>query len=240
MAPLLFQAFQTVPHLAQISFIGMEGLFFSYYTDHEQPLAMYSNSSSPSSSRRDVSNTTLYYIQPVNRESGEVYGKPIISNNLSINPSWFYEAVNHSYGYASMGTQLSNGLDLLFLSSARITRKGVISLGFSATAITDFVTRIISNKGTSLYLATKDGKVFVEGIQHTRLVISNDTVSFQSVNANGDLISNEGTVSCKDEAVASSLNIRDDEYLIRCNTIDIMGIESVRFYICTYSLNHTT
>jgi hypothetical protein len=72
----------------------------------------------------------------------------------------------------------------------------------------------------------------VEGIQHIRLVISNDSVSFQSGNANGDVIKNyEGTVSCKDEASASSLNIQNTQYLIRCSPIDILGIESVSFSI---------
>ncbi|XP_061338438.1 histidine kinase CKI1-like [Gastrolobium bilobum] len=226
-APFLFEAFKTVPHLAQISYIGMEGLFFSYYIDHDKALAMYSNSSSSSSLNSGASNKTLYYIQPVNHETGEVFGEAIISNP-SISASWIREAVNISHGFTSLGTKWSNGHDLLFLSSASITRTGVISLGFSATAITDFVTRIISHQGTTSYLATKDGKVLhVEGFQHTHLVISNDAVSFQSVNVNGDLTGNEGNVSCKDKAVASNLNIRDSEYLIHCYPIDIMGIESV-------------
>jgi hypothetical protein len=59
----------------------------------------------------------------------------------------------------------------------------VISLGFSAKAITDSVT-CVNRLGTSMYLAPKDGKILVEGIQHICLVISNDSVSFQSVNAN--------------------------------------------------------
>ncbi|XP_027367923.1 histidine kinase CKI1-like [Abrus precatorius] len=225
-APLLYQAFETIPYLAQISYIGMEGLFFSYYTDHDQALAMYTNSSS-SFSCWGASNKSMYYIQPVNRETGEVYGeaKAIVSNPF-INATWIEETVNVSSGFASLGTKWSNGRDLLFLSSARITRTGVISLGFSAKAITDFVNRI-DQQGIRSYLATKDGKVVVEGIQHIRLVLSNDTVSIQSVNANGDRTSNEGTVSCKDEAVASSLNIQDTQYLIHCYTIDIMGIESV-------------
>ena len=234
-APLLFQAFETVPHLDQISYIGMDGLFFSYYSDNDQALAMYSNSSSSSSTSGGASNTTLYYIQRVNRDTGEVYGEAITSSP-SINTSWIQEAVNVSYGYASLGTKWSNDHGPLFLSSARVTRTGVVSLGFSATAITDFVTRI-GPQGTSLYLATKDGKIIVEGIQHTRLVISNDTVSLQSVDENGNPTSNEGTVSCKDGAVGSSLNIQDTEYLIHCHPIDIMGIESVRFYIGTYSLS---
>lgn len=211
----------------------MEGFFFSYYTDHDQALAMYSNSSS---SNWGASNKTIYYIQPINRDTGELYGEAIISKP-SINTSWVGEAVNNSYGHASFGTNWGNGHDILFISSARITIKGVISLGFSATTIIDFFTSI-GPHGASLYLATKDGQVLVEGIKHTRMVISNDTVSFHSVNANGDQRNHVGTVSCKDGVVASILNIQDTKYLIHCSSIDVMGIESVRFfYLFTYSLN---
>nr|XP_027188993.1 histidine kinase CKI1-like [Cicer arietinum] len=223
-APLLFQAFVTVPHLTQISYIGMEGFFFSYSSDHNQTLAMYSNSSSMSSNGI-ASNKTLYYIQPVNNETGEVFGEAIISNS-SINTSWIKRAANLSDGFVSLGTKWNNGSDILFLSYARVTKVGVISLGLSAKAITDFVTRV-DRLGTSSYLATKDGKILVEGIQHINLIISNDSVNLQSVNANGDFIKNEGTVSCKDEAIATSLNIQDIKYLIQCYPIDIMGIESV-------------
>ncbi|KAK7337515.1 hypothetical protein VNO77_18094 [Canavalia gladiata] len=212
-APLLFQAFETVPHLAQVSYKGMEGLFFSYYTDNDQTLAMYSNS---------TSKANIYYIQPVNRDTGELYGEAIVYEPC-INASWFDK---NSYGNVSLGTKWNNDHDLLFITSATITgTDGVISLGFPATTITDFFTRV----GASLYLATKDGKVLAEGIKDARVIISNDTVLFQPVNANGDQTSYDGTVSCKigEEDSASVLTILDTDYLSRCSTIDIMGIESV-------------
>jgi hypothetical protein len=201
----------------------MEGLFFSYCSDRDQALAMFSNSSS---------NKPLYYVQHVNNETGEVFGEAVISNS-SIDTSWIKEVANLSNEFASLGTKWSNGHDLLFLNSARINRTGVISLGFTAKSLTDYVTSV-DRLGTSSYLATKDGQILVEGIQHIRFVVFNDSVSFQSVNANGDVIKNDGTVSCKNEAIASNLNIQDNKYLIHCYLIDIMGIESVSFYILLY------
>ncbi|KAK7278184.1 hypothetical protein RJT34_23209 [Clitoria ternatea] len=225
-APLLFQAFETVPYLDQISYIGMEGLFFSYYTDHDQPLAMYSNSSS-SLSTWGASNKTLNYIQPVNNETGEVYGEAIsVTSKPFINQSLIGETINVSFGHVTLGTKWSNDSDLLFLSSARVTKNGILFVGFSATAITNFFARL-DEQGIKSYLATKDGNVLVEGIKQIRLVISNDTVSFKSLNTTNDVDDDEGTVSCKDEAGASNLNIWDTKYLIHCYTIDIMGIESV-------------
>ena len=233
-APLLFQAFETVPNLAQISYIGMEGFFFSFYTDHDdQALAMYSNSSLSSTSTWGASNTIQYYIQHVNRDTGELYGNAKVCEP-SINASWVGKAVNSSNGYVTLGTKWSNGHDLLFISSSRITTTGVISIGFPAKAITNLFTTI-GQRGAILYLATKDGQVLVEGLQHTRMVVSNDTVSFQSMNsANGDQTAYEGAVSCKDGVVASNLNIQGVEYLMRCSSINIIGIDSVFFFSSFY------
>ncbi|CAL0320873.1 unnamed protein product [Lupinus luteus] len=97
------------------------------------------------------------------------------------------------------------------------------------------VTDTDSNEHVQFYLATKDGKVLVQGVKNIRLVVSNDSVSFQSLNPNGNLISNVGSVSCKDEAIASRLNIWDTEYLIQCHPIDIMGKKSV--YVLAVSQN---
>ncbi|KOM35336.1 hypothetical protein LR48_Vigan02g148600 [Vigna angularis] len=178
---------------------------------------MYCNSSSTSVASNKI------FTQPVNPETGELHGEPtIMLSNPFINASWIGEALNVSTGFSSFRTNWVNS-DLLFLTSARIIRRGLISLGFSATPITDSVIRIDKQHGTSSYLATKDGQVVVPGIQLTHFLISNDTVSFQSLNANAD----GATVSCKDQTAASSFNIRDIAYSIHCYTIDIMGIESV-------------
>jgi hypothetical protein len=205
--------------------MGVDGLFFTHYKDGDQILVMYSNTSSGG-----ASNKTIHYIQQVNSDTGEIIGEAIISNKtINIDASWINGANNISHEFASLGTKLSNVSDLLFMNSARINRIGVISLGFSAKALTDYVTRTVDRQGTKSYLATKDGKVISKGIENIRLMIFNDSVSLQYVN--GDLIKNEGIVSCNDQVDGSSLNIQDIQYLIHCYPIDIMGIESVRFDI---------
>ncbi|KAI4306739.1 hypothetical protein L6164_029992 [Bauhinia variegata] len=218
-SPVLFQAFQAVPHLDQISYIGLEGLFLSYYTNNDQILAIYSNSSFSYGWREKT-----YYIQPVNRDTGELYDEAVISKPF-INACWVEAAVNSSYGYASLGTKWSNGHDLLFLSSARITGTGLISLGFPVAAIIEFIT-LIDREGASLYLGTKDGTVLAEGIPNTHIVFSDDDkASIKTLNENGDGY-DVGTISCKDEA-PSVLNIHDTDYLLHCSQIDIMGVKLV-------------
>ncbi|XLQ99702.1 hypothetical protein S83_065901 [Arachis hypogaea] len=230
-APLLFQAFERVPHLEQISYIVMEGLSFSYYRDHLQILAMFSNSSSSS---------TLYYIQHVNQDNGEAYGEPTKYNFSSINTSWISEALEFSYSYAfsntsSLGTNWSiiidSGHNPLFLNSARVTRTSVISLGFSETTVTDFLrtqNNDLHQSSMSMSWATKDGRAIVQGIRNTRLVISNDTVLLQLLDQNGNPKGvGDTAIPCKNERFGSSLNIQNTEYMIHCSTIDIMGIESV-------------
>lgn len=230
---MLFQAFETVPHLTEISYIGMEGFFFSYYNDHTQALALYSNSSFSSTSG---ASKNVYYVHHVNPGTGRLYGEATIYEH-PVNVTWIEKVVNSSYGYASLGSKWIESDNILFLSSARISNTGVISLGFSATSILDFVIHV-GHQGEGLYLATKDGIVLIQGIQHTHIVFSNDMASFQSVKPiNDNQLSYEGTISCKDEDFASPLKIEDTQYLAGCSSIDIMGVELVCFDLFTCSLN---
>ncbi|MED6176783.1 hypothetical protein PIB30_091563 [Stylosanthes scabra] len=236
-APLLFQAFETVPHLDQILYIAMEGLSFSYYRDHLQTFSIFSNSSSSSST------INTYYIQHIDQDTGEAHGEPTKYNYSSINQNLILEALEFSYSYACNNTSLlgtnwtiiidNNGHDPLFLNSGRVTRTNVISLGFSVTEITDFVLAHENNGDNqsliSMAWGTKDGRAIVQGIPNTRLVISNDTVSLESLDQNGN--PNNGvegtTIPCNNERFESSLNIQKNEYSIHCSTVDIMGTESV-------------
>lgn len=241
MAPALFQALSTVTYLSQISYIGVEGLFFSYYTERNQTLAMYSNSSF-SSDRSDPSVRKNYisYIQYVNNETGKLYGKAIESPPFSmINASWFQAILNSTHGYASVETGWNNARNLLFLNSARINGGGVVSLGFSVEALTGIFTSM-DLQGGSLYLATKDGKVLInQGLQNTHMVLDNNVVSFELMKPNGDQIGHVGNVSCsnmKDGTPrASILNIQEKEYMFSCLPLDIVGVPSVCFdysHIC--------
>ncbi|CAL0316488.1 unnamed protein product [Lupinus luteus] len=72
------------------------------------------------------------------------------------------------------------------------------------------VINIIGHQNISLYLDTKDGKVLVQGINSTGLMVSNNKIFIQSPNANGNLISNDNiSVSCNGETCSSSTKIRD-------------------------------
>ncbi|XP_054806238.1 histidine kinase CKI1-like [Prosopis cineraria] len=222
-APMLFQAFQTIPHLTEISYIDMEGFFFSYYIDQGQTLALYSNSSfsSPAGASK------IMYVQPVNPSTGDFYGEARIYEH-PVDASWIQEAINSSYGYASLGYEWSNNHQILFVNSVRISRTAVISLGFAATLIVDFVTPVERQGASLLYLASKDGKVILRGFQRAHMVFSNDTASLYLVKSNnGDRMSYQGTVSCKDEASASVLKIGATKYLASCSSIDAMGVELV-------------
>ncbi|RYR01802.1 hypothetical protein Ahy_B06g080670 [Arachis hypogaea] len=226
-APLLFESFETVPQLAEISYIGMEGYFFSFYNgDHGQPLAIYSNRSTSSSII-----SKHYYVQPVNPDNGKLYGNATIFDSY-VNTTWVGKALNGSNdGFVTLGKKFSNDQEFLFISSSRITKTGsVISLGVQATKITGFFSSVISHhqQGAMLYLATKDGQVLQEGIKNTHMVVAkNNTVSFQYVNNHTSYY--QGSVTCKNdgEVVASTLKIQGVEYLMHCSSIQIMGIKLV-------------
>uniref|UniRef100_A0A7N2L1N0 histidine kinase n=1 Tax=Quercus lobata TaxID=97700 RepID=A0A7N2L1N0_QUELO len=229
-APPLFQAWSTIPYLSQISYTGLEGLFFSYYTSQNQTLAVYSNSTYNSrSSSPNVKKNFNCYIQHVNHQTGELYGNSIECPPLNlVSKRWFQEALNSTNGYASLETGWNNSQDLILLSSARINGEGVISLGFSAKVLTARFTSI-DRQGGSLYLATKDGKVLIEELKNTHMVLAGNMVSVQLKKPNGEQ-KVLGNVSCiiKDGSPRSStLNIQGTEYMLYCSSLDMVGVQSV-------------
>ncbi|KAK9281199.1 hypothetical protein L1049_004094 [Liquidambar formosana] len=223
-APSLFQALSTIPYSSQISYIGLDGLFFSYYIDNNQTLAVYSNTSfSFNSSAPNATNNYTWYTQPVNRDTGKLYGEATVSPPLiTVNASWFQEALNSPNGYASLGSGWNNAQKLLFLNTARMHGRGAISLGFPVEAITGFFSDTDFHGG-NLSLATKNGTMLVEGLPNTHMVLGQVMLVMFLASFNMD-----GTLN------ASILNIEETEYMFYCSPLEILGVQSV--YVLAFPL----
>ncbi|CBI36943.3 unnamed protein product, partial [Vitis vinifera] len=229
-APMLFQALSITPHVSQISYIGIDGLLFSYYAHGSEIFALYSNSSISVNSSSPNATAYTWYIQRADSDTGKLYGKVITSPPLVVvNASWFEEAMNSTNGYSSLGTEWNSVQDL-FLNTAKVDGRGAVSLGFPVKEVTDFLSVIDLHDG-SLCLATEDNKVLIEGLPNTQIMVSNDSISFKVVeNQDGDQISHVGNVSCKADdrtPKASVLNISNKDYVVYCSQLEIMGVKSV-------------
>ncbi|KAK6164120.1 hypothetical protein DH2020_000984 [Rehmannia glutinosa] len=185
-ATTLFQALSTIPYLSQISYIGLDGLFFTYYTEGNQLYALYSNSTLS----LGTENYT-WYMQPANRDTGKLYGEAIKSPPFAIvNSTWFEEALNSSNVYASIGTGWGTSRDILFLSTVGMDGKGAVSLGFSMKFLIDFLIDEIAFYKGSLYLATTDGNLLTQGIPNTRMILmAGNRVSFKLLGHDDDQVS---------------------------------------------------
>ncbi|KAF8379736.1 hypothetical protein HHK36_029184 [Tetracentron sinense] len=219
-APYLFLALSTIPHLSQISYIGLDGLFFSYYKSGDEIFAVYFYS--------DWKN---WYTQPVNRDNGLGYGEVTSLNPLvTVQENWFQEALNSTNGYASLGIGWNNTQERLFLNAASVDGRGVISLGFPVAALIDFFSDIDLHGGY-LYLATEDGEVLNQtGPPNTSMLLSNGTVFVKLMDQNGDLISLAGNISCNHHDGApqsSNVNIQEMKYAFYCSHLVIAGVQSV-------------
>ncbi|XP_039043050.1 histidine kinase CKI1-like [Hibiscus syriacus] len=179
-APTLFLAFSTIPYLSQISYVGSEGLFFSYYFDGNQALSTYANSSFSSNPKQHV-----WYIQPVDNHTGKLYGEADGSPRFNAaSTSWFQAALRNSWGYSSVENGWSNGVGTLFLTSVGMLGRGVVSLGVSVKRLTDLFSGL-DLYGGSLSLTTMDGKLLVNGIQNTKFISVNSSIFLQLMNPNG-------------------------------------------------------
>ncbi|KAM7250890.1 hypothetical protein ACFE04_022773 [Oxalis oulophora] len=161
-APALFNAFMLTPHISQISYVGVGGLFFSYYyIDSNQTLAMiYSNSTK----------TYNCYTQKVNPKTGILYGEPTMVKSSPQNPVetiWYHEALNSSTGYASLEPAYNNASESVFHCAASVeSGTGVVGLGFSSEELTGFF-KSIDLFGGSLYLAATDVKIIAGDLPKT-------------------------------------------------------------------------
>ncbi|KAK1371776.1 Casein kinase I family protein-like 1 [Heracleum sosnowskyi] len=237
-APLLFQAFSTIPYVSQVSYIRKDGLFFSYYNQvNQQPVAVYTNTSLfPVDKELAIANYNFTcYSQPVNRDTGKLYGV-VTSHPLStlLVPSILQAALGSANGNTSVGPSWIDSQDLLFLNTAVMDGRGAISLGFETKGIVQSLSGSISNDG-SLFLATKDGQVLNEAkIQNTRIVINSNSssVAFELSNRSGDKVASNivGNLTCQENDGTlrpKTITISGTKYDVYCSQVEILGVEAV-------------
>ncbi|XP_010247778.1 PREDICTED: histidine kinase CKI1 [Nelumbo nucifera] len=234
-APHLFLIFLAVPDLTQISYIGVDGILFSYYKHHNQTLVVYSNTSN--SSLGSTQNATIvhhWYTQLVDHETGKRVGQALTLNSVAIvNEAWFQEALNRKNGYASLRTAWIEAKDLLFLHTVSINGKGVISLGFPAIALRSLFSDIYLYGGY-LYLATRDGKVLTQtGPPNTNIIFDNKMVSIQIMKPNSDLVGRVFNISCEPQNCtlqAFGVNVWGLKYTLYCGLLELGGVQLVYVY----------
>ncbi|KAJ4838666.1 hypothetical protein Tsubulata_004266 [Turnera subulata] len=238
-APLFFQAFSAIPLVSQVSYIGLEGQFFSYYYEGNRTFAMYSNSTVtyPELGKYNC------YRQAVDASTGNLYGVAVKLPSFTINASWIREVLNSNQVYASLGSGWSiSSTDNhqkdpdLFLNSVSMEGKGVLSLGFPVKELVNSLNDTDVHGGF-LYLAAKSsGEVLLAGSPNTGMVVTGDSVSFYVENNHtGDHgvghHHNIGNVTCireNGEARAPvKLNMGNGSYMVYCSPLEVLGVQLV-------------
>ncbi|XP_077245114.1 histidine kinase CKI1-like [Tasmannia lanceolata] len=232
----MFLAFSIAPHLSQISYIGEDGLFFSYYTEGNHTLALFANTSYSSSGSNTNPTVYRWYSQPVN-DIGMRYGEAIDSTPITlVNSSWFNNALDSENGYALLGLGWGKFQEPLFLSMALVNnvlprgRWGVISLGVPKKIFTNFMSSIDLHGG-DLYMVTEDGQLLAKTrFPYEKMLLSNMTVSVQMTESdNFDLPCNLNSYSNSRLNQLSGLNekIWGEQYTFYCAQFEIAGVRSV-------------
>ncbi|XP_074337697.1 histidine kinase CKI1-like [Apium graveolens] len=234
-APLLFQAFSTIPYVSQVSFIGKDGLLFSYYNGaNQQTVAVYTNTSLfPVDKEMATENYNLTcYSQPVNRENGELFGVVTLHPCTSLVPS-ILVALDSANGNSSVGHSWIDSQDILFFNTALMDGRGAVSMGFETKGIVQSLSGNIRNDG-SLFLATKDGQVLNKAnIQNTRIVIdSNNSVAFVLSNQSGDKLEGHivGNLTCQENDGTlrpKTITASGTKYDAYCSQVEIIGVDTV-------------
>ncbi|CAA0805817.1 Histidine kinase CKI1 [Striga hermonthica] len=230
-ASSLFQYLSAVPYMSQISYIGLDGLFFAYYSETDRLYALYSNST------QNGTNINTWYVQPANRDTGKLYGEATKSPlSRLVDSSWFQEALNRSNGYSLAGTGWGSSRVTMFVSIVGMRgRKGAISIGYPMKFLTEFLANEISLYNGNLYLATDNGNVLSEGsIPNMRMIVlSSNQVSFHLFGQDEEtVISGVGNITCRSDNDTSGeedsvLSIRGKRYTVHCSPVEIAGLRLV-------------
>ncbi|CAN4108890.1 unnamed protein product [Withania somnifera] len=228
-APSLFQELTGGrSHISQISYLGQDGLMYSFYTeeghDKDQTFAMFTNSSS-----------AKWFSQPVNRDTGMLYGQPMVvdANMVGLEVLGWSQSSNGTTGFASqssIGVGLNKAKRKLFFNTAIMDGRAKISVGFSLQYVNDRFSEL-NFYGTDFYLASNKGQVIVDTkIPHTSINVYNGTVSVQFENLNGTYQDLSGNQSCKlgkGEKRRFEVKIKEEMHMFYCSVIEIAGLEMV-------------
>ncbi|GMI79384.1 CYTOKININ-INDEPENDENT 1 [Hibiscus trionum] len=229
-APTLFVALSTIPNLSQISYIGLNGLVFSYYNEEnngeEQKLALFSNTSFSSH----------WYSMPVNRDNGKLYGMAITSKAMvPINATWLQEALNQTKGVSYLGKGWNEEQDDLFFTTVAMDGSGVISVGFPVDVVIDHFAAL-DFSGGYFHLATVKGDTIVQSkLPNAEILVNNRTVSVHALNLDGSQLRSIGNFLCESDdgkPVSFHGSIMGNKYTFYCSTIQIAGVQSV--YVLAY------
>ncbi|CAH2057651.1 unnamed protein product, partial [Thlaspi arvense] len=170
-APVLFQAYSTIPQISQVSYISTDGLLFSYVTESNTSFAVFANSSG---------GDYTWYTQTVDQRTGRLHGNATRSQPLDVTHAVWFQSALRDHGTAFVGTGLGGeDNETLFQSVVSLnSKKEVILLGFPVKSLTGVLNRL-NLHGGELYMWTKDGTVLVrEGSLNPSFSISNGSICF--------------------------------------------------------------
>ncbi|KAK4427609.1 Histidine kinase CKI1 [Sesamum alatum] len=225
-APHLFLALSTIPHVSRVSYTGLDGLSFLYYKNNkDETFAVFSNSSSSLSSSE-------CYAQPVNRDTGKLYGQVVRSDTGHVHSIQRY--VNVSSSSCLVWREWEEGKELMFLYSAAMDGRGLITIGYPAKVVADHFDGL-KFYGGDFHLAMSTGQVVVESkLEDTRIDVQNGTVSVETVSMNGDVQDKSDYYSCttlgdEDGGQLSRfhMKIEGKTHIFYCSILEVGGFEMV-------------
>ncbi|KAL1226250.1 Histidine kinase CKI1 [Cardamine amara subsp. amara] len=216
-APVLFQAYSTIPHVSQVSYIDSDGLLFSYMAVSNISVAVFANSSSNPSGGEYT-----WYTQTVDQITGHLIGNTTKSQPLYLTLTDWFQAAQRNYTSAFVGTGLGKEYsETLFQSVVSLSnKKGVVSLGFPVKVLTDFLNSSYLQDG-ELYMWTKDGTVLVrQGSLNASFFISSDSICFGK---ESNLVGSQ----CIPNNCSSSgywVEIERSKFQVFCSVLEVSGV----------------
>ncbi|WCJ25477.1 Signal transduction histidine kinase [Euphorbia peplus] len=219
-APALFLALSITSELSLISYLGLDGLLFAYYIEQGQLLALYSN----------ISHSSMWYTNPVNRDTGNLYGDAVVFKPLlTVNETWLRMAMNRTVSCSSISAKWHKDPQYsLLLIIAPMDGRGVVTFGYPLETVTLHF-KTLDFHGGYFFLSTIRGHVIIPtNAKDTEISVDDGLVKVKI----GSMHSND--LNCvsfnNDSQILGGTEIGN--YKFHCSTLDIAGVPFV--YVLQY------
>ncbi|KAJ4904510.1 Histidine kinase CKI1 [Raphanus sativus] len=177
-APVLFQAYSTIPQVSQVLYVSTDGLLFSYKTELNASVAVFANSSSSNSSGKG---DYTWYKQTIDQITGRLIGNATKIKPVDVTHKDWFQAAQRNHTMTFVGAGLGGEVnETMFQCVVSLdSKKGVVLLGFPVKTLIGTLNHL-DLQGGQLYLWTKEGTLIVpESSLNATFFTSNGSICFR-------------------------------------------------------------
>ncbi|KAG2325904.1 hypothetical protein Bca52824_008632 [Brassica carinata] len=216
-APVLFQAYSTIPQVSQVSYVSTDGLLFYYKAELNTSIAVFANSTN---GKGDYT----WYTQTIDQITGRLTGNATEIKPVDLTHKGWFEAAERNHTTTFVGAGLGGEVnETMFQCVVSLdSKKGVVLLGFPVKTLIGTLNRL-DLQGGQLYLWTKEGTLIVpESSLNATFFTSNGSICFGRESSK--TLSSSHCVQGNCSSRGYEMEIGSSKFQAFCSVLEVSGV----------------